>query len=325
MRHPTRDAFDALTPEALHETARTLCRALPNGWSIHDLVTGGPDWPARLLLAFGDSTFAYLPGGEARIGFDAACWRPSAAERASWAWSVAEWGCEGSIEAHVERSTSRERDVTVASFLCETRASLRGFERLPADGEEARAVLSRTAPTVAQLTIADTIYRFEPAADGSRTVWRREPMEHAALCAAFAADGFRLPSAEEWEYACTGGARTLYPWGDHAPADRDPIGKPPAADADERDPDFPPDWDAHRRPNRWGIQAPHDPYKVERVAEPGLIRGGDGGGMVCGGAGFFLGWLTLAPSWFEAELCQGLADDGWADAEGISRRVFPLD
>ena len=32
-------------------------------------------------------------------------------------------------------------------------------------------------------------------------------------------EGFRLPTTDEWEYACSGGATTLFRWGNHCPSD----------------------------------------------------------------------------------------------------------
>src|SRR5205807_2139013 len=34
---------------------------------------------------------------------------------------------------------------------------------------------------------------------------------------ALAADGFRLPTSDEWEHACAAGSRTFWRWGDHPP------------------------------------------------------------------------------------------------------------
>ncbi|MBX3170467.1 MAG: hypothetical protein KF760_23880 [Candidatus Eremiobacteraeota bacterium] len=43
------------------------------------------------------------------------------------------------------------------------------------------------------------------------------------MVADLASQGFRLPSADEWEYACAAGSRTLFHWGDHVPCDWYPV------------------------------------------------------------------------------------------------------
>ncbi|MGK7875140.1 MAG: hypothetical protein AB4426_18170 [Xenococcaceae cyanobacterium] len=40
------------------------------------------------------------------------------------------------------------------------------------------------------------------------------------------------------------------------------------------------------------------------TASPDITRGGDGGSMICGGAGFFVGWLTLSTAYFFDEACK---------------------
>ena len=43
------------------------------------------------------------------------------------------------------------------------------------------------------------------------------------------AEGFRLPTSDEWEYVCAACARTLFRWGDHCPAGSlQPLPKAPA-------------------------------------------------------------------------------------------------
>jgi hypothetical protein len=57
------------------------------------------------------------------------------------------------------------------------------------------------------------------------------------------------------------------------------------------------------------------------VAEPGVWRGGDGGANICGGAGFFLGWVPLATAYLDStltELSQGALTNAFA------RRIIPL-
>lgn len=109
---------------------------------------------------------------------------------------------------------------------------------------------------------------------------------HADLAARVASDGFALPSAGEWEAACAGGAATLFHWGDHAPME----GYPLASEGWERE------------PNAYGLDIACDTYRPDILDVPGIARGGDGGGMVCGAAGHFVAWLTLACAWCDPDL-----------------------
>ncbi len=53
-------------------------------------------------------------------------------------------------------------------------------------------------------------------------------------------------------------------------------------------------WTWHARPNLFGLTIANDPYRSDLVSDGPLALGGDGGCNICGGAGFFLGWLPLA-------------------------------
>jgi hypothetical protein len=135
-------------------------------------------------------------------------------------------------------------------------------------------------------------------------------MNHELLTRQLAEAGFRLPGSDEWEFACGAGAATLFRWGDHAPCDRYPPDR-------RKTPPF----ELHRQPNALGLSIAHDPYKFEVVAEANRARGGDGGVCICGGAGFFIGWLTLATAYFEPELSEPQElSPGYA----VARRVLPL-
>jgi hypothetical protein len=84
------------------------------------------------------------------------------------------------------------------------------------------------------------------------------------------------------------------------------------------------DWDAYRRPNALGLFIASNPYHFELVAEVGTTRGGDGGSTLCGGAGFFIGWLTLATAYFEEDRCKHDTTERMAPRYTIGRRVLDL-
>jgi hypothetical protein len=100
------------------------------------------------------------------------------------------------------------------------------------------------------------------------------------------AAGFDLPSEDEWEYLCGGGARTLWRWGD-------------SYDYTMSVPHFEIETSEKSRnsadPNQFGLVIAFDPYRYEAVSGGNaILKGGDGGGNICGGMGLALGFLPIA-------------------------------
>lgn len=148
--------------------------------------------------------------------------------------------------------------------------------------------------------------------DGRVSAHRITWLTHAQAAEDVRRQGFRLPSSDQWEHACRAGSPTFWRWGDECPTDHYPAGDRAAEDAA---------WDLHRRPNAFGLRIAADPYQWEVVAEPGLKRGGDGGGAIHGGEGFFLGWLPLASAYVDQ------VDPFHRDRPlplAHARRLFPL-
>lgn len=114
-------------------------------------------------------------------------------------------------------------------------------------------------------------------------------------------EGFRLPTADEWEYVCAAGTRSLFRWGNDCPI---------SCSSEEKE------WDLHRRPNAFGLVMNTSTYESELCQGP-ILRGGDGGGSVCGGEGNVASWLPLASSF------QVPAEDteGWWIEAVLVRRV----
>lgn len=114
-----------------------------------------------------------------------------------------------------------------------------------------------------------------------------------------------MPTPDEWEYACGAGAATVFRWGDTYPA-----GAP-----------YPAVVGPHRLPNAFGLAIGADPYLDERTSDPEVLCGGDGGTMICGGAGQFMSWLTLATAYqdpYRAEVGEEY------EGQSIIRAVIPV-
>jgi hypothetical protein len=232
------------------------------------------------LFDVGGSRFALVPGGSARLGLDAQAFRASAAQLDSYASSAKEYGLPADIRAHVASVVTPPRLRDVPALLVEVEAWEIGLEPMSADDPEVAEVLRRFPGDVE----VSGRFRVKRRPTGP-IAWRIAPVSRGELTARLAESGARLLTSDEWEWACGAGATTLFRWGDDCPCNRYPV------DAIAGD--------VHRAPGAFGLHVAEDPYRWEVVAEEGLRRGGDGGETVCGGAGFFLGWLPLATSYLD--------------------------
>jgi hypothetical protein len=307
--------WEALTPAARRTAARALAKDLPTGFTF-DAVRSCRLGEVRRAVAFfrrGESRFALIPGGTVEVGYDRnRRWVPNPDELDSWTDTGEEYGRRGSVTKHIAWVTTKRRKIKLAPLLVETIAGEVGWEPAPLDDPEVRQIRRsyRRAPqiTVYRDGVSTRVRRLE---DGTVVAERSRPRTHGQLAAELRTAGFRFPTSDEWEYLCGAGTPTLFRWGDHVPCDRYPITVGPK-------------WDLHLRPNAFGLHIAYNPYHMELVAEVGTTRGGDGGHMICGGAGFFVGWLTLATAYFEREACTHDPKQTLMEGYSIGRRVLEL-
>ncbi|MFI9103377.1 hypothetical protein ACIGXA_22925 [Streptomyces fildesensis] len=133
----------------------------------------------------------------------------------------------------------------------------------------------------------------------------------ADMPALLAESGARMPSADEWEYACGAGAATLFRWGDECSLDRTPYedGTGPQHEL-----------------SAFGLRIAYDVYRTELSSDVTAVHGGDGGEAVCGGYGNLLAWLPLATANrnpFLAEFVYGPDGEGICE-EFSTRHVITL-
>lgn len=130
--------------------------------------------------------------------------------------------------------------------------------------------------------------------------------DHAWLMAGLERRGLRPPTPDEWEYACGGGATSLFRWGDEYP-EGEPYGEVPLI----------------QEPNLFGLVIGDDPYRAEFTTDPAALRGGDGGSALCGGYGSFLAWLALATAYRDPDLAATVLDGGLTGETPV-RPVLPI-
>jgi hypothetical protein len=333
----TLDRWDGLSPKECAVLARQLAQELPAGFAFRsvNLYKLGRQKHHVAEYDYGGASFALIPGGAVTLGYDAdRPWKPTREERESWQDTVEEYGVERTLQEYIAGATLRPRAVELRPFLMETAASELGWDPVPADDPDMKEIrrffeemrrdykamqreLGEKAKEPHEATLSmpgGSSVRVRRAPDGTLTVERAAARTDPMVAARLARAGFRRPTSDEWEYACGAGAATLFRWGDHAPCDRYPVGSGPEGA----------DWNLHRQPNAFGVYIASNPYKYELVAEPGITRGGDGGCTICGGAGFFVGWLTLATAYFEEHACRHNPKEPIMWEYTVCRRVLSL-
>lgn len=312
-----RERWEGVTAGERHAIARRLEQDLPAGFAFYGIQSYALGERRNHVALFrnGPSLFALIPGGPVTLGYDInRPWVPNPDERESWQGAVEDFGFSQSQAEWIELVTQRPREVVLDPFLIETTAHEMWWDSIPLDDPVVREILPRG---MSETTRGEVSTRVRQDPDGGIRAERYLARTHAELAERLAASGFRFPTSDEWEYACGAGAPTLFRWGDHVPCDRAP--------PDVRPEYVPgPDWDQHRRPTAFGVNMAWDTYRRELVAEVGTTRGGDRGSTLCGGCGYWLGWLILATAYFEKDLCERERGEIIQPEFTVGRRVLAL-
>jgi len=322
--------WKSLLDSERESVAKRLASTLPSGFKFDALIGN------NAFFGLGDAKFVLVPGGNVRLGFDPErLWNPTTEEVESWRGTAQEYGLPESISEHVAAVTLRPREVELASFLVETFPWELGWASINSDDDDINSLLKKY-PNGVQLCRGGATTRVRKNKDGSIQAQRSTNQTQSDLVEEFRAKGFRLLTSDEWEYVCGCGQQTLFRWGNHVPCDRYPTDMSPKEARYRREwvlsggkleppaEGFTRDWDLHVKPNGLGIFIASNPYHSELVAEAGVTRGGDGGCAICGGYGFFAGWLPLATAYFEEQFCKFDATEPISVGYTVGRRVTDL-
>lgn len=239
--------------------------------------------------------FVFVPGDTVTLGWQefAQGMNQETQEEFQEAMEITGW--EGTLTELLQEQMDPVHQAVIGPMLVERTLQTVGYEEVSLDdprltgNEDWMAEFQKAQRgEFSQYTISEEV-RFTRTEDG----WRAELYHQDSfprLQEALAEAGFSLPTADEWAYLCGGGCRTLYPWGD-------------SFDYEMGLPYFEPEEGAAvscdlRTPNFFGLTIACDPYRDElTVGEDGalVIKGGDGGCNLCGGADAAVGFLPCAP------------------------------
>ena len=262
------EQWDRFELSACEEIARELWKVLPTPFRFYKVETCSLgdqqhhvaifEWAGYFDVSH-HGFFALIPGAETTLGYDREHpFVPTEHQKESW-------------EEETERTGMFNG--TLASFLDQMMTPFRHVRIEP--------LLLEVLPTPLNPPPV-----FVPFQGSQKGMWRDSPMpiSYEKTLLGISRQGFRYPSSDEWEYACAAGARTLFRWGNLTPGTSMPLLGHHQAD----------EWDLHLRQNAFGLFIARHPYQWEFCAEPGIMRGGDGGTALHAGLGTFAEWLTLA-------------------------------
>lgn len=324
---PGRDTYNTLAQEEKRELAQAIARQTGAEWKGMATFSCWEQMLKTALFDFKGHRFIFVPGGTATLGWNS--FSPSEdptflSFKAALDEDVQEyWGGRFQTEQIIDLLTSPLRQVEIPPMLVEQKP-IPFEDGQPVDLNDLelsenwqKAVDNFRKSNSRQLTL-DTFtpgnpkLRISKDSSGSLTAEVILPATVADLQKRLESEGFSLPSADQWEYLCGGGCRSLFPWGDSLEQQKKKTGKTPS--------------------NFFGLTIAFDPHLREVVKDsPWPFRGGDGGEIACYGrlnvlndfvcSPYFTGWY--GQEWneeMEALLANGLSGD-----YDCYRRIFVLE
>ncbi|MCI9666795.1 MAG: hypothetical protein HFF13_06005 [Angelakisella sp.] len=255
--------------------------------------------------------FVFVPGDTVTLGWQEFAQGMDQATREEFQEEMENIGWEGTLTELLQEQMDPVHRAVIGPMLVERTLQTVGYEEVSLDdprltgnedwmaefqkaqrGECSQYTIAEFQKAqrgeCSQYTISEKV-RFTRTGDGWRAGLYHQD-SFSRLREALAETGFSLPTADEWAYLCGGGCRTLYPWGDSFDYEMGlPYLEPEERAAVSCD---------LRTPNFFGLTIACDPYRDElTVGEDGalVIKGGDGGCNLCGGADAAVGFLPCAP------------------------------
>lgn len=308
--------WDTLSPDECAAVACAVAAVLPSSFQFVGVENHQADSQQHHIARFdwnaptqpSPSTFALIPGGTVTLGYDPTQ-RPVPSEKLVREW-MGYWEDDEDDDEDDEEEKHIPPPANYAAFYAYAESKL-----LPLRTATLQPFLIETTAQEASKVLQPPsmiFYSFKDRWQKERRVTSIYHGQHLSIPqrhvgALLKHQGFRLPTSDEWEYACSAGARTLFYWGDWQFTEvEDATG-------------------IYAPRNAFGLEIANNPYDWEYCSDPALMRGGDGGCAVCGGEGELASWLPLASSYHcqldEKEITLGVYSPWFRRVLGLAALV----
>ncbi|MEC0125833.1 hypothetical protein [Paenibacillus pabuli] len=308
MESLNRDAWERLSAPEKEERLSGLVSHFPTGMKYEGLETFerfGQQIETG-VFSYDEQRFVFVPGDRVTLGWDR--WQNGMNEETSadLLETVSEYGVED-VDSFLISQMSPVREVHIAPMLVECSSHSLGWIEVT----EAEAMAQENAYFAEELEkfkLSDLNqyelhqeFRLVRQGEAVQIFWFNEDLTLEYLVKEEEKAGYGLLTEDEWEYLYGGGCRTLFPWGDsfdytmklkHFGSLEDPS----LLEKDDRPYDL-------ELSNFFGIQFAGDPYTYELTLDPSdngtmILKGGDGGAMICGGMGPLVGFLPATAVYY---------------------------
>jgi hypothetical protein len=179
-----------------------------------------PDGDPELSIAifeYGGALFSLMSGGEVQVGYEADNFRPTDEQIESFQDNAEEYGFDLDIYSYVKSVTTPPRKMTIAPILVEIQLAKIGLEAISSEELKIQNLL-QDFPDSPSVNCGDR-YGFDRGKEGSVAAWQIISNPQEDIATELVAEGLRLLTFDEWEYACGAGSTTLFRWGDFSPSD----------------------------------------------------------------------------------------------------------
>ena len=204
---------------------------------------GGPELSIA-IFEYKGALFSLMPGGEVQIGYEADNFRPTDEQIESFRDNAEEYGFDLDIYSYVQSVTTPPRKVKIAPMLVEIQLAKIGLEAISSEELKIQNLL-QDFPDSPSVNCGDR-YGFDRGKDGSVAAWQIISKTQEDIATDLAAEGLRLLTFDEWEYACGAGSTTLFRWRDFSPSDFYPTNNLA-------------DWKLYLQPNLFGLHIAQNP------------------------------------------------------------------